>query len=205
MFAHLLGPGDSDSQAFTLHNDATDLGDRRPLAARFSQIGSNDYSFTTLPSSEDTQAFPVPDYLIRLDEDIPPGTDLVQVRVARPYDQFDPDGDVRGTVRPTGSSTSRTGPIATATASCGTTSMATARWTSTRPTPARTMSFTFHGAAGPTLQARVGDPLGRMTDGSDPALYHFSRAPGVSITDFAIEARTGSGRTGTGWAWAADR
>ena len=136
VFVHVLGRGDADTQTFTIHNDRprrctvnVTLG-----ADRVQPVGSNDYSFTTLDRRRRrTAAFPdagLPDP----DRRGHPGRDGPDpVRVARPYDQFDPAHD--STRRSTSSSsTSRTGPIATATASSGTTPTATARSTSARPT-----------------------------------------------------------------------
>jgi len=197
MFVHVLEPGGSDSQTFTLHNDSADPVTVDLSASRYTRIGSNDYSFTTLPSSEDLSPFPVPDYLIRLDEDIPAGTDLIQVRVARPYDQFDPDGDVQDPFDfwelDLENWTDRDGDGRLWDDTNG-----NGKVDADETDLGEYVSFTFHGAAGPTLSARVGDPLGRTADGLFIALYHFGRAPAVTATDFTIEATYWQQ---TDWGW----
>jgi hypothetical protein len=197
MFVHVLGRGESDSQTFTLRNNSADPVTVDLSTTRYTRIGSDDYSFTTLPSSQDHGAFPVPDYLIRLDQAIPAGTDLVQVRVARPYDQFDPDGDVQPPFDfwelDLEDWTDRDGDgrmwddaDGDGKVDVGETDLG------------EYVSFTFHGGVGPTLSARVGNPLGRMADGLFIALYHFGRAPGVTATNFTIEATYWQQ---TDWGW----
>jgi hypothetical protein len=187
MFVHVLGQGASDSQTFTLHNDAAEPVTVDLSTARYTRIGADDYSFTSAPVSEEHGTFPVPEYLIRIDGEIPAGTDLVQVRLTRPYDQFDPVGDVEGpfsfweldiqdwTDRDgdglVWDDADQDGHVDLEETDLG-----------------EYNSVTFNGGAGPSLEVRMGDPLGRMTDGLLIELYHFGQHPEVATTDLTIEA-----------------
>ena len=90
-FAHIIGPGESDTQTFTLTNHSN-----RPLRVRIKgvtlrRIGERYYSFKSIDQSLEHGDFLTPDYAIRLDNDIPAGTELVEVRVTNIHNQFDPD------------------------------------------------------------------------------------------------------------------
>ena len=182
MFVHVLGRGDDDTQTFTVRNDSASPVTVNLSASRLDRIGSHDYSFTTKPIAEENASFPEPDYLIRLDQDIPPGTDLVQARVARPHDQFDVDGEISFWELDLDDWTDRDGDGVLWDDADGDGKVDTGE-----SDQGEINAFTFHGAAGATLEARVGDPLGRMTDGLFLSLYHFGQTPAVDTTDFAIE------------------
>jgi len=171
-FTHILAQGASDSQTFSLTNDSPSPVTVSLSADRFSRTGSHDYSFTTVADA-DEGAFPIPDYAIRIDPDIPAGTDLVQVRVGQPRAEFDPFGDnetfsVWETDIEDWTDRNGNGRFWTDANGNGKVDVGEAD-------QGENNSFGFDGAAGPTQQMRVGDPLARMHDGLFISLYHFGR------------------------------
>jgi hypothetical protein len=88
-FAHIISPGASDTQTFQLMGDVAGVSD-----FEFTKIGSTDYSFTTLDQSLDHGLFTTPDYAFRIDGDIPAATDMLEVMVTKPYEQFNPTGSL---------------------------------------------------------------------------------------------------------------
>ena len=93
-FAHIIAPGGSDSQTFTLRNTTAAPVSVTLRAERFEKIGTQDLSFRSLNQSLDHGNANTPDYVFRIDQGIPAGTDMVQVRLTKPYEQFDPDDDL---------------------------------------------------------------------------------------------------------------
>ena len=186
-FVHVLNRGDTDSQAFTIH-DHRAAGAAVPVtltADRFSQSGSTDYSFTTLDVSQSHAAFPIPDYVVRIDEDIPAGTDLVIVRMIQPYDQFDPahdfdapwnffELDIEDWTDRNGDGDFWNDANGNGKVDIGETDRG------------ENNGVSYDGAVGPTQQARMHDPLTRMTDGIFISLYHFGRSPDVPVSDLRL-------------------
>lgn len=150
-------------------------------------ILAKDYSFTSLDQSLDHGAFTTPDYTFRIDQDIPVGTDLLMVRVTKPYEQFDPTGnfgpysnwrvhlqdwtdlngdgsfwdDVNGNGKVDLDGEMQTG---------------------------EHNRFTYGYNYGPTQQARIANPLERMSDGILLTFRHRVRTPLVPTTDLTVEA-----------------
>lgn len=92
-FPNIVYPGKNRVQTFTLSNYSDRAVTVKLDSTRFAKISTRTYSFTTLDQSLDHGTFTVPDYVFRVDQDIPADTDLMMVRVTRPYEQFDPDDD----------------------------------------------------------------------------------------------------------------
>ncbi|NLG48636.1 MAG: S8 family serine peptidase, partial [Chloroflexi bacterium] len=95
-FANILGPGESDTQTFTLTNDSAD-----PITVSLTDgwmrlVGSKTFDWTSSPIDEESpyNGLVAPDYLIPIDaEDIPADADLMVVRMNLPFEQFDINGN----------------------------------------------------------------------------------------------------------------
>lgn len=92
-FPHIIASGAIDRQTFTLWNHSPAPQQVTLDSFQFQRSGERDYSFRTLDQALDHGQFTVPDYVFRIDQDIPQGTELLQIRVSKPYNQFDPDND----------------------------------------------------------------------------------------------------------------
>ncbi|MCZ7568113.1 MAG: S8 family serine peptidase [Ardenticatenaceae bacterium] len=96
-FARIIMPSQTDVQSFTIANDS-DFPISATLAARtFEQLPEATYRFTRTSapvSRESSYNFNAPDYLYKLDTNrIPADADLMIVRLAVPFSQFDGNGD----------------------------------------------------------------------------------------------------------------
>jgi len=95
-FTNILGPGQSDTQTFTLTNDS-DKAIKVSLTDGWMRlVDSQTFEWTSSPIDEESayNGLVVPDYLIPIDaEDIPAGTDLMVVRMNYPFEQFDINGN----------------------------------------------------------------------------------------------------------------
>jgi len=89
-FAHIMSPGTSSSQLFTLNNWSSS----QPITISITsdtliQIGEIITDFTSMPVNLESDHTPrKPDYLWRIDPLIPAGTDLMVINVYLPYDEF---------------------------------------------------------------------------------------------------------------------
>ncbi|MFQ6100615.1 MAG: S8 family serine peptidase [Anaerolineae bacterium] len=186
-FANIIHPGERDTQYFTLYNYSDQRIKVRLRTNQFRLIGTHDYSFTSLDQSLDHGSFTTPDYVFRIDQDIPRCTDLLMVRVTKPYEQFDPDDDLfepfsnwRVHIQ---------------------------NWTDLDDDGVfwddangngkvdlgemdenEHIRFTYGYNVGPTQQARMSDPLERMDDGLLLTFRHRDQAPEVPTTDLTVEA-----------------
>ncbi|MCB8979724.1 MAG: S8 family serine peptidase [Ardenticatenaceae bacterium] len=185
-FTHIMQPGDRDRQVFTVTNTGSG-----PLRVQVStqthvQIGSDDLSFTSLDQSLDHGSFTTPDYAFRVDPLIPEGTDLLMVNLSKPYEQFDPnqdlfepfnnwrvhiqnwtdlDGDGLLWDDANGNGKVDLGEVDTG----------------------EHLRFTYGYNSGPNQQARIANPLERMTDGLFVTLRHRDQVPEVPQTDLGLE------------------
>ena len=196
-FANVIAPDGSDVQTFTIHNTA-DTKIRVALDARiFKLINTRDYSFTSLDVSLDHGSFTTPDYAFRIDKDIPNATDLLMVRVTKPYEQFDPSGDF--------------GPYSNW-------RVHLQNWTDLNGDGSfwddlngngkvdlggemqtgEHVRFTYGYSVGPSQQARIANPLERMDDGILLTFRHRNRVSAVPTTDLTVEA---SYWQWTKWSW----
>ncbi|MDX1686747.1 MAG: S8 family serine peptidase [Candidatus Promineifilaceae bacterium] len=197
-FAHIISPGESDTQTFTLHNTSDSDLNVSLATNRFTRIGATDYSFTTLDEALDHGAFTTPDYAFQIDGDIPAGTDMLMVRVNKPHEQFDPNEDLFGPF-----SNWR---------------VHLQNWTDLdgdgnfwedangngkvdlgEMDANEHIRFTYGYNTGPTQQARISNPLERMDDGVLLTFRHRDKA-GVTNTDLTVEASYWQRAT---WDWIA--
>lgn len=89
-FAHIQSPGTTSSQVFTLNNWSSSQPVTVSIASdTLIRIGEIVTDFTSMPVNLESDYAPrKPDYLWRIDPLIPAGTDLVEINVYLPYDEF---------------------------------------------------------------------------------------------------------------------
>ncbi len=92
-FANIMHPGDVSTKTFTVYNPTTADIEVKVKSKHLVKIGEYSFPFTTKDQALEDGSFRKPDYLFPLTDLIPPGTDLIQVQIAFPADQFDPNGD----------------------------------------------------------------------------------------------------------------
>jgi hypothetical protein len=190
-FANIIHPGQTDSQIFTLHNTGSLSKLARIRTQTWRQINTRDYSFTSQNYTADYGNFISPDYVFRIDQQIPPSTDLLMARVSIPMDQFDPTGNFD--------------PVSYW-------SVALYDWTDIngdgnywedyngngKVDPGEMdeyeyIRYNFGSDVGPTNQARVSNPLKRMHSGILLGLTHDLMTDLVPISDLKVEVST--------WKW----
>jgi len=195
-FTHIIGPGESDVQTFTIHN----MGDSKVRAELksliFKLINTRDYSFTSLDQSLDHGSFTTPDYAFRIDPDILNATDLLQVRVTKPYDQFDPTGNfgpysnwrvhLQNWSDLNGDSNFWDDLNGNGKVDIG------------EMDENEYIRFTYGYNVGTTQQVRIANPLERMDDGILLTFRHRNRTDLVPTTDLTVEA---SFWQWTNWSW----
>ncbi|MAT95729.1 MAG: hypothetical protein CL608_01070 [Anaerolineaceae bacterium] len=185
-FAHIINPGETDSQTFTVTNTGDSRLNVRVTSETHVQIGSDDLSFTSLDQSLDHGNFTTPDYAFQVDHLIPHGTDLLMVRLSKPYEQFDPNEDLAPPYNnwrvhiqnwtdldsdgilwddANGNGKVDLGEVDTG----------------------EHIRFTYGYNTGPTQQARIANPLERMADGIFVTLRHRDQVDEVPQTDLGLE------------------
>ena len=200
-FAKILHPGSVDIQIFTLNNYGNASQQVDITTSRLTRIDTQDYSFTTLDQSLANEAnggtFGEPDYIFPIDGDIPEDTDMVQLQLMSPYEQFDPDDNLS---EPFNSwalylydwtdldddgalwvDTDENGKVTVTYDDDG--NVIESELDATEIAP-----FNYSATTGPTQQIRVREPLSRMSDGIALGVRHTSQAPEVPVTDLTIEA-----------------
>ena len=200
-FAKILHPGNADVQTFTLNNYGNASQQVQITTSRLTKIDTQDYSFTTLDQSLDNEAnggsFGEPDYIFPIDEDIPEDTDMVQVRLMSPYEQFDPDNNLDEPFNFWAlylydwTDLDEDGELWVDTDANGKVSITfddDGNVVESELDASEIAPFNYSATTGPTQQIRVRDPLSRMTDGIALGVRHASQAPEMPITDLTIEA-----------------
>ena len=197
-FAHIISPGETDVQTFTLTNTGSDYVRIDLDALTLTLMRRHDLSFTSLDQSMDHGLFTTPDYAMRIDNRISKDADLVQVRLTKPYDQFDPDenllepfnnwrvhlqnwtdldGDNKFWEDTNGNGKVDDGEM----------------------DENEYIRFSYGYNTGPTQQVRISDPWDRIADGLLLTLRHRDQIPSVPTTDLGIELTTWKLRP---WNWA---
>ncbi len=92
-FANIMHPGDVSTQTFTVHNPTNADAEVSIKSKHLVKIGQYSFPFTTKDQSLEDGAFTKPDYLFPLTDLIPAGTDMMEVKISFPADEFDVDGD----------------------------------------------------------------------------------------------------------------
>jgi hypothetical protein len=186
-FANIIKAGEKDSQTFTVTNLGTEEVKVKVKDFTFDLIKTEDYSFTSLDQSMDHGAFTTPDYVFRIDKKVPKNTDLLQIRVTKPFEQFAPDGvfgqynnwrvhlqnwtdldgdgeywvDLNGNGKVDLGGEMETG---------------------------EHIRFSYGYNAGPSQQVRIADPHDRIDDGLLLTFRHRDQNASVPTTDLSVEA-----------------
>ncbi len=92
-FANIMYPGGTSTKEFTIHNTGSADLTVNLSTKRLVRFAQKNFDFTTKDQSLEEGKFTKPDYLIPFTDQIPAGTELMEVKLAGPYDEFDADGD----------------------------------------------------------------------------------------------------------------
>ncbi|MFQ5340603.1 MAG: S8 family serine peptidase [Anaerolineae bacterium] len=90
-FASILHPGDSGTKTFTVSNVASNAAEITFSTDRLVKTGEYTFDFTSEDQSLEDGAFTKPDYIFWLTDQIPQGTDLIEVKAVFPWNEWDPD------------------------------------------------------------------------------------------------------------------
>lgn len=185
-FGNIIAPGQSDTQTFTFNNASGSFDTVNVRPVQLTEIGSDDYSFTSQNAAMDHGSFTTPDYAWRIDQNIPAGTDMVMVRVTIPYDQFDPDDNLS---EPFNSWrvhlqnwTDLNGNGQFWNDANGNGKVDVGEMDANEH-----IRFTYGYNMGPTQQARMSNPLERIDDGLLLTFRHTGTVPSVPMTDLTVE------------------
>ncbi len=92
-FTSIMHPGQTATQEFTVYNPAAAAATVAISDDQLVRIGQKEIDFTTVDQKLETANFNMPDYLIDIEQYIPAGTELMEVKLAQPFAEFDPDGN----------------------------------------------------------------------------------------------------------------
>jgi hypothetical protein len=187
-FTNIIGPGESDTQTFTLNNTSDHDIMVTIKGYAWIELGTKDYSFTSNDISTEHGSFTTPDYVRDITADIPQGTDMLMVRVTKPYEQFDPTGnfgpfsnwrvhlqnwtDLNGD-----------GDFCTLADCSGLIQVQPGEMDENE-----FIRFSYGYNYGPTQQVRIANPLERMDDGVLLTFRHRNVVESVPTTDLTVEA-----------------
>jgi len=184
-FANIIHPGESSSKAFTLYNLATTTAEVSLSSDRLVKIGEYSFDFTSKDQSLEEGSFTKPDYIFWITDQIPEGTDLMEVKVVFPWDEWDPNytyeiqhrwrvhvgdwmdvnGDGNLWEDLNGDGVVQEDEI----------------------DPGEYIRFTYGYNSGNALQARVKRPLERYHDGIYISLRHRNRSEDIPVTHMKIQ------------------
>lgn len=214
VFAHLMDPGESDTQTFTLSDGGSwDVSDRQMV-----RTDSTTMSFSSSAlGSESTYNFNAPDYLTDLSSAVAahPDTDLMVVRVNYPRAQFDPDADYTENqawrlLTYNWTDINGDGNLWTDSSGDGVvdhTNLPTIsnvdgnfdlNFAQSEIDKGEYVRFGYHRPGANTLMTFVRDPNERMADGLFLGLQHQARTAAIPVTDFEIQIDWYSN---TDWSW----
>jgi hypothetical protein len=203
VFANIIEPGESDSQAFTITGGGTwDIADRQLV-----RTDTESFDFESEPvAAESVYNFNAPDYLIDLTDRVEahPDADLMVVRVNYPRAQFDPDGDYAEDqgwrvltynwtdINGDGNLwTDSSGDGVVDHANLGTVSNVDGNldlnFAASEMDKGEYVRFMYHRAGSNSLMNFVRDPLERTADGIFLGLQHSARDASIPTTDFEIQ------------------
>jgi hypothetical protein len=203
VFTHLIAPGGSDAQSFTIEGPGTwQVSDRQLL-----RTDSETFSMSSKNiAAESPYNFNAPDYLVNLTSSVNahPDADLMVVRVNYPYAQFDGDGDYQSnqawrTLAYNWTDLNDDGNLWTDTSGDGVVDHANLA-TSSNPDGNLDLDFTrsemdkgeyvrfmYHRPDSNASMVFVRDPADRMTDGLFLGLQHQRRNGAIPVTDFDVQ------------------
>ena len=184
-FTNIIHPGESSSKAFTLYNLSTTTAEVSLSSDRLVKIGEYSFEFTSKDQSLEEGSFTKPDYIFWITDQIPEGTDLMEVKVVFPWAEWDPEytyeiqqrwrvhvqdwmdvnGDGNLWEDLNGDGVVNADEI----------------------DPGEYIRLTYGYNSGTALQARVKRPLERMHDGIFISLRHRNRTEDIPVTHMKIQ------------------
>ena len=203
VFTHLIAPGESDTQTFTVEGDGDfDVSDRQMV-----RTNSESFGFTSVPvAQESPYNFNAPDYLFDVTSIVEANADadLMVVRMNFPYAQHDPDGDYQmnqewrlltydwtdidgdGNLWSDADADTNVDKTILGTSS-SIDGFADIDYASSEIDEGEYVRFIYHRAGANTLQSFVRDPADRMADGLFIGLQHPQRADAIPQTSFEFQ------------------
>ena len=92
-FTSIMHPGQTATQEFTVYNPGSAAATVAISDDQLVRIGQKEIDFTTVDQKLETANFYMPDYLIDIEQYIPAGTEMMEVKLVLPFAEFDPDGN----------------------------------------------------------------------------------------------------------------
>ena len=194
-FPNIIAPGQSASQTFILTNPSNKADEARLRPKTFERIGTKDLSLSAINGADDHGFNGGPDYVFDVTKDIPAGTDLLQVRVSSPYDQFDPDNNQAEPFNTWAvgvynwTDTNGDGKVwvdANGNGKVDVTRDNNGNITTSEMEVGEFTQFNYGFTTGPTQQTRVARPLERKADGILVGLGHYG-ATQLPATNLKVE------------------
>lgn len=202
-FTHIVSPGGSDAQSFTVSGSGTYTVSDRYLQ----RTASVSKKFTSSPvNKESAYNFNAPDYLLNLTSEVNahPNADLMVVRANFPYAQFDGNGNYREDqawrlLTYNWTDVNGDGNLWTDTDRDGTVDHVDTAFSSnidhnhdinfsaSEIDKGEYVRFMYHRAGSNTLQSFVRAPKERMAKGLFLGLQHSARTPAIPQTSFDIQ------------------
>ncbi|MGH9274074.1 MAG: S8 family serine peptidase, partial [Acidimicrobiales bacterium] len=214
VFSHLIAPGGTDDQTFTIDGPGTwDVSDRQMV-----RTDSTTFEFSSAQlANESVYNFNAPDYLRDLTADVAahPGADLMVIRLNFPRDQFDTDGDYSeeqdwrllpyswtdvngdGNLWTDADSDGVVDHVNLATVSNPDQNL-DLNFALSEMDRGEYVRFMYHRAGANALTSFVRDPAERMADGIFLGLQHSVRDPNIPVTDFEVQI---DWYENTDWSW----
>lgn len=214
VFSHLIAPGGSDTQNFTINGPGTwDVADRQLL-----RTDSESFSFSSANvAAESPYNFNAPDYLLNLTSNVNehPDADLMVVRVNYPHAQFDGDGDYESnqawrTLAYNWTDLNHDNNLWTDTSGDGVVDHATLATSSnidgtldlnfaqSEMDKGEYVRFMYHRPDSNASMVFVRDPADRMTDGLFLGFQHPVKNGAIPVTDFDVQIDWYSN---SDWSW----
>ncbi len=184
-FANIVHPADVATKTFTLHNTSNTDANVTLQTDRLVKVGEYTFSFTSKDQSLEDGDFTKPDYLFDITDEIPGGTDLMEVKVAFPWDEWDPDYtyDIQQRWRvhvQDWKDVNGDGDLWDDRNSDGVVN-------ADEIDAGEYIRFTYGYNRGTALQARVKRPLERMHDGLFISLRHRDRSADIPVTHLQFQ------------------
>ncbi len=204
VFAHVISPGGSDSQTFTIDGAGTwDISDRQLVRTDVETM-----SFSSMHLAQESPAnFNAPDYLMDLTDEVNahPDADLMVIRLNYPRDQFDShpfnydedqawrlltynwtdvNGDGNLWTDSNGNGVVNYVQLGTSHSIDG---FLDINYAASEIDAGEYVRFMYHRAGSNALMSFVRDPADRMADGLYLGLQHSARNAMIPVTDFDIE------------------
>ena len=196
-FANLLHPGQSSASAFSLTNTGPTPISVTLASDQLVLSETTTFTFTTqLYTTEDTSSQYRPDYVIDITNQIPAGTDLMEVRLVYPFDQFDPELNYSFNQRYRLQALNWTDMNSDGNLWTDDDLNQVVNWGEIDSYEYLRFSYDYNSAN--THQLRIRKPLEQMEDGIFLALRHITRSGTVPTTTMTFELNF---YTHTTWDW----